>query len=165
MSEYSELLKLAEDDLQFLHRYGECWFLARRHRLGVEEEASSVDHFAFRTIEEPTNPCAGLRWDVPLAALTKRPGNPFPSRISIGRAPNCDVVIRLPFVSKLHAHVLVEGDQRWIQDAGSSCGTFHNGTRLPTRHRSPLTLGDELVFGVQPTRVIDVGRALRLLQR
>src|ERR1700751_1190046 len=37
-------------------------------------------------------------------SIVKTPGNPYPDRISIGRARNCDVAIRDPSVSKLHAH-------------------------------------------------------------
>src|SRR5688572_2339918 len=37
-------------------------------------------------------------------ALKKAPGNPYPDRISVGRARNCDVVMRDPSVSKLHGH-------------------------------------------------------------
>jgi len=42
-----------------------------------------------------------------IVAVKKREGNPYPDRFSIGRAPNCDVVVRLPSVSKVHAHVLI----------------------------------------------------------
>ena len=35
--------------------------------------------------------------------LVKAPGNPYSDRISVGRARNCDVVLRNPSVSKLHA--------------------------------------------------------------
>src|SRR5262245_5971398 len=43
-----------------------------------------------------------------VAPLVKRQGNPYPDRISIGRARNCDVVITDASVSKLHAHVRAE---------------------------------------------------------
>ena len=42
--------------------------------------------------------------------LVKREGSPFSERISIGRAPNVDIVIRSPFVSKLHAHFVLRPD-------------------------------------------------------
>lgn len=49
----------------------------------------------------------------------------FPDRISIGRTTHCDVVIKLPFVSKLHAHLFVAEDGSVeIVDRSS------NGTRL-----------------------------------
>jgi hypothetical protein len=40
--------------------------------------------------------------------LIKAPNNPYSDRISLGRARNCDVVLRNPSVSKLHAHIRKE---------------------------------------------------------
>ena len=58
--------------------------------------------------------------------LRKAPGNPFPERISVGRAPNCDIVFRDPSVSKLHGHFRdVGADSAVFMDAKSA-----NGTRL-----------------------------------
>src|SRR5207302_1417787 len=39
-----------------------------------------------------------------VAFLTKRPGNPFPQMVSIGRAMNNDIVILLETISKLHGY-------------------------------------------------------------
>src|SRR5262245_27832586 len=47
----------------------------------------------------------GLSWEI--LPVAKAAGNPYPDRISIGRARNCDVVMRDPTVSKLHAHFRV----------------------------------------------------------
>src|SRR5689334_23533278 len=52
--------------------------------------------------------------------------NPFPDRLTIGRATNCDVVIRFAFVSKVHAHLFVQGDKLTLRDNKASNGTFHN---------------------------------------
>jgi hypothetical protein len=71
----------------------------------------------------------------------------FPDRISIGRTTHCDVVLKLPFVSKLHAHLFVgPGGTVEIVDRSS------NGTRLAGRFvekdvRVPLRPGARLGFG------------------
>jgi hypothetical protein len=63
-----------------------------------------------------------------IAVLQKAAGNPFPDRISVGRANNCDVVIRDPSVSKLHGHFRdVTPDSAIFTDARSSNGTKIDG--------------------------------------
>lgn len=63
--------------------------------------------------------------------LKKAESNPFPERVSIGRAPNCDVVIRDPSVSKLHGHFRdVRRESAWFTDAQSSNGTLVDGTLI-----------------------------------
>lgn len=63
-----------------------------------------------------------------IAVLKKAAGNPFPDRISVGRANNCDVVIRDPSVSKLHGHFRdVKMDAAIFTDAKSSNGTKIDG--------------------------------------
>jgi hypothetical protein len=60
--------------------------------------------------------------------LRKADGHPFPERISIGRATNCDLVIRDPSVSKLHGHFRDVGPQSaFFTDAKSANGTRVDG--------------------------------------
>jgi hypothetical protein len=60
-----------------------------------------------------------------------------PDRISLGRARNCDIVLRDPSVSKLHAHFRVKDDGKFdLVDRLSENGTEINGARLlPTSLR------------------------------
>jgi hypothetical protein len=69
--------------------------------------------------------------EVLILPLRKAETNPFPDRISVGRAPNCDLVIRAPSVSKLHAHFReVTVDSAVLTDAKSSNGTRLDGVAL-----------------------------------
>lgn len=79
--------------------------------------------------------------------VQKRPGNPFPERISFGRARNCDVVLRLSFVSKLHAHILVDKSTPRIVDQRSANGTRLNGVALEPGVPTDLRVGDRVGFG------------------
>jgi hypothetical protein len=165
MTGYTDLIELASRTDDFMERFDGEWFLMRVTRSVVPPDDSAADSFGFKTVVGASAALESIRWDSPLAAISKRPGNPFPDRVSIGRAPNCDVVLRLPFVSKLHAHVIKDGTERMLQDNGSSRGTLLNGRRLLAHEPAPLTLDDEVTFGVQPTRVIDAARALGMLKR
>jgi hypothetical protein len=99
-----------------------------------------------------------------LIELVKAPGNPYPDRISIGRARNCDVVLRDPSVSKLHAHVRVEGGARVVVDAGSQNGTRVNRTLLAPNTPHRIASGDLVSFGRVTGRVADAAALFDMLR-
>lgn len=63
----------------------------------------------------------------------------------IGRQPDVDVYLDSLAVSRQHARVFRENGSYFIEDVGSSNGTFVNGSRLTTR--SPLTERDVVQIG------------------
>ena len=83
-----------------------------------------------------------------LAPIKKNPKNPFPDRMTVGRAPNCDVVVRMPSVSKVHAHLS-------YTDKGTLLLRSANPTNT-TRHNSRLVDGDDVVE-VGPGDTISLG--------
>ena len=88
--------------------------------------------------------------------IAKRPGNPYPERISVGRANNCDIVLRFAVVSKLHAHFCRSADGTLqLYDLGSSNGTWHNGRRLQTGERVVLAPHDLISFGGVHCELVD----------
>jgi diguanylate cyclase (GGDEF)-like protein len=64
--------------------------------------------------------------------------------IEIGRAPSCDIPIDHESVSRRHARVLRKGDAYWVEDLGSTNGTFVNDGRVASRD---LAQGDQLKVG------------------
>jgi ABC-type multidrug transport system ATPase subunit/pSer/pThr/pTyr-binding forkhead associated (FHA) protein len=50
--------------------------------------------------------------------------------IRIGRAEDNDIVIKLPTISRYHARIIKEGGKLYIEDLGSTNGTFVNGKRV-----------------------------------
>lgn len=95
-------------------------------------------------------------------AVAKAPGNPYPERISVGRARNCDVVLRDGSVSKLHAHFYVDGDALDLVDLESQNGTRVNGRPLAPHQRERILLGDELEFGTLRATVADAATIYEL---
>jgi hypothetical protein len=81
--------------------------------------------------------------------VAKKLGNPFPDRVSVGRAPNCDIVLRVAYVSKLQAHFVSQDDGTVVLvDAGSSNGTYVDGEELPQGVPRLLRSGADVRFGV-----------------
>lgn len=75
-------------------------------------------------------------------------------RISIGRAPGNNLILRDPEVSKAHAEIVVENGAFVVRDLGSSNGTFVNGEAITFRRLEP---GDEVEFGQSQFR-FETGR-------
>ncbi|WP_394828650.1 FHA domain-containing protein [Pendulispora albinea] len=94
-----------------------------------------------------------------IVPIAKAPHNPYPDRVSIGRATNCDIVFRDASVSKLHAHFHdfragAPGPLR-VVDLGSSNGTRVNHVILEPQHPVVLEPGDTLQLGGVKARVAD----------
>ena len=66
---------------------------------------------------------------------------PVNDAFTIGRDESADIVVPLSFVSRIHAKLVVKRDKLFIQDLGSSNGTFVNGGKIRT---SQLENGDEV---------------------
>ncbi len=91
-----------------------------------------------------------------LCRVEKTDRNPWQGRITVGRAPNNDVIIGHPSVSKLHANILVADNDLFapqplqvlhIKDVGSRNGTRLNGTILSELSEVELRSGDRLMLG------------------
>jgi hypothetical protein len=67
------------------------------------------------------------------------------TRITIGRDPACECRLDDKTISGRHAKLLYQMEQWWIEDLGSTNGTFLNQDQV----KSPLviTTGDQLRFG------------------
>ncbi len=97
--------------------------------------------------------------------IVKAPGNPYPERISVGRSRNCDVVLRDPRISKLHAHFTVgpKGEMSLI-DLGSQNGTRLNSRQLPPHTAEPLASGDIIEFAGVTARFLNAERLYDLIR-
>ena len=69
--------------------------------------------------------------------------------ITIGRLPECAIVLDDPNVSRRHAQVRREGDAVFVVDLGSTNGTRVNGV-LVREHR--LVPGDMITVGTTALR-------------
>ena len=70
-----------------------------------------------------------------------KPNEQIPPDIDVSGFPNSEIV------SRVHADIRVEGDAYYIEDVGSSNGTYINHTPLPKGNRHRLRAGDRISLG------------------
>lgn len=138
------------------------YFLYKHAKRVRDPEPSEPDiDYATRTLSLNFDPLPGLSQVV---EVKKNPENPFPDRITIGRATNCDVVIRLAFVSKVHAHLIIEGAKLTLRDNKASNFTFHNHRRIEPGSSRAVQIGDILSFGALDLELTDAARLYEILR-
>lgn len=122
-------------------------------KLGQEVPIKRLEQ-SYRTTADEAQPlpdpvAVQLRYAGRVAFLTKRPGNHFPDMISIGRALNCDLILALTSVSKIHGLFHREAGGRWTySDQASRNGTLLGGRKLSAGARHPLKDGDSIQVGL-----------------
>lgn len=69
------------------------------------------------------------------------------AKITIGRETDNDVVVDNKLASRHHAVIQKIKDSYFLKDAGSTNGTFLNGTKLPADKYVKLIPGDKISIG------------------
>ncbi len=72
-------------------------------------------------------------------------------RITIGRKPGNDLHFNRPEISGTHAAFLLENDNYYVSDLGSTNGTLLNGAPIVAKEKYPLTNQD--VVTITPFRI------------
>jgi hypothetical protein len=82
-----------------------------------------------------------------VAAMGLDPGTAFElaGGATMGRADGSDIPIDDPFASSVHARIFPRGQFMYIEDMGSTNGTYLNGRRLRAAER--LKVGDTVRIG------------------
>lgn len=65
--------------------------------------------------------------------------------MAIGRSDNCQIILQDTYVSQVHARVFPKNGQWFVEDLGSTNGTYLN--RAKVTHPSPVGVGDLIRIG------------------
>ena len=82
-----------------------------------------------------------------VTAVNYQPGQAFEigESATMGRAPSADIPIEDPFASSAHARIFPRGQFMYIEDMGSTNGTYLNGRQL--RRPEQLKAADSIRIG------------------
>lgn len=87
----------------------------------------------------------------------KYQGGEFPLRMNreivIGRSSDLDMVLVEDMVSRRHAKITTDETDIYIQDLGSTNGTFVNGEKIA---KSPISEGDRILVGTSIIKLVAV---------
>lgn len=78
---------------------------------------------------------------------------PIRASITLGRKEDNSIVLNDQFVSSHHAKLFVRNDEFYLEDLGSTNGTFVNDTKIQGKVR--LKVDDEVRLGSTVFKVID----------
>jgi hypothetical protein len=84
---------------------------------------------------------------VVVAAMGHEPGTTFELNggATMGRSDNAEIRVDDPFASSAHARIFPRGDFMYVEDMGSTNGTYLNGRQLRTAER--LKVADVIRIG------------------
>src|SRR5690606_37304156 len=82
-----------------------------------------------------------------VAAMGHEPGTTFDvgDGATLGRSPSSDIRVDDPFASSAHARIFSRGEFMYIEDMGSTNGTYLNGR--PLRQPEQLKVADVVRIG------------------
>jgi hypothetical protein len=82
-----------------------------------------------------------------VAAMGHNPGTSFDvgNGATLGRSDGADINVNDPFASSAHARIFPRGDYMYLEDMGSTNGTYLNGRQVRTPER--LKVADTIRIG------------------
>lgn len=107
---------------------------------GSSPAATQLQTQTARLLHVQTNSLIELPLNLSVIHIGK-PNERIPPDVDVSGFPNSEIV------SRIHADIRVEGDSFYIEDVGSSNGTYVNNLPLPLGNRHRLRPGDRIALG------------------
>lgn len=106
----------------------------------ASSSATQLQTQVARLLHVQTNTSVELPINLAVIHIGK-PNDRIPPDIDVSGFPHSEIV------SRIHADIRVEGDIYYIEDVGSSNGTYINNAPLPSGNRHRLRPGDRIALG------------------
>ncbi|MCL6433891.1 MAG: FHA domain-containing protein [Leptolyngbyaceae cyanobacterium HOT.MB2.61] len=101
---------------------------------------TQLQHHTARLLHVQTSTSIELPQNLSVIHIGK-PNDRIPPDIDISGFPDSEIV------SRVHADIRIEGESFYIEDVGSSNGTYINNSPLPVGNRHRLRSGDRIALG------------------
>ncbi len=95
--------------------------------------------------QAPSRPARRLPRELQVNDAGGRRTVPLRESLTVGRAASCDLVVEDNYVSNVHARIFLRDGGYFVEDLGSTNGTYMNRTKVAT----PMAIrpGDEVRMG------------------
>jgi predicted component of type VI protein secretion system len=107
---------------------------------GMSETATQLQQQTAKLLHVQTNTSVELPSGIAVVHIGK-PNDRIPPDIDVSGFPNSEIV------SRIHADIRMEGDAYYVEDMGSSNGTYINNLPLSMGNRHKLRPGDRIGLG------------------
>ena len=107
--------------------------------------AVTLDVFGPRAERRRARPARRLPKELVVSDEAGRRTFPLKESLTVGRAATCDVVVSDTYVSNVHARIYQRDGSWWLEDLGSTNGTYMNRTRV--QQPTAVGPGDEVKLG------------------
>lgn len=104
------------------------------------DNRTQLQMISARLLHVQTNQMIELPQNLQVVHIGK-PNDRIPPDIDVSGFPNSEIV------SRIHADIRLEGDSFFVEDVGSSNGTYVNNLPLPAGNRHRLRPGDRISLG------------------
>lgn len=128
-----EEVSMATVDLAFVGPPGDTTQPASFPETRLQVVKASLQHVQTSTVLELPQHLAQIN--------IGKPNDLVPPDIDVSGFPDAEIV------SRVHAAILVEGETYYIEDVGSSNGTYINHRSLPSGNRHKLRAGEHISLG------------------
>ena len=96
--------------------------------------------------------------------MVKAPGNPYPDRVSVGRARNCDSSCATRRCRSCTRTSASAAPKLELVDIDSQNGTRVNGRALAPHQPAQVANGDTILFGSVAAKLVDAAALYDLLR-
>ena len=93
----------------------------------------------------PPRPSRRLPKELVVADAGGKRTVPLKDSITVGRAATCDLVVSDTYVSNVHARIFAKDGAYWLEDLGSTNGTYMNRAKVAVP--TAIGPGDEIRIG------------------
>lgn len=149
---------------EFLQRHPHP-FLVLAHRPSSSLESDWEDSETELSMAAGRAPQGQHGYGSHVTLVAKGRASPEEPKITVGRAPGNDILIRSSKISKLHAGFEIDRNRHYLVDLGSANGTWINDKRLSPAKRQRLKGGERITLWRYQFEFIPPEAIIRLLEQ